>query len=199
MNLEERIAHHASMALSYRDGYVDKTIKEGAKFNWTFSPDCIYFSPYFTGEELNLAEVGSKNGEGASLEAKVYTLTFADWQPEEFKYWPAANGFTMKTRWQGTRPDGGTKMGFYSYSFVETDDEPARSPAGRPTSTTSTAPFLEYAIGVSGPFQGHSEYLDALRARLAGGGLTRMELHDVEDVVGDYSGTAHGGCSTTAR
>jgi hypothetical protein len=165
VNLEERIAHHADMALSYRDSYVHKTVKGGSKFAWTFAPDCIYFSPYFTGEELKLAEVGSKNGEGATLEAQVYAITFPDWQPEEFKYWPADNGFTMKTRWQGTRPDG-VKMGFYSYSFIETNE--AGEVARWETHVNDEySPFLEYAIGVSGPFQGHAEYLDALRARLA--------------------------------
>ncbi len=165
MDLEDRIAHHAAMALSYRDSYVHKSVEGGSKFAWTFAPDCIYFSPYFTGEELNLAEVGSKNGEGAVLEAQVYAITFPDWQPEEFKYWPADNGFTMKTRWRGTRPDG-VQMGFYSYSFVETNEvgEVAR---WETHVNDEYSTFLEYAIGVSGPFQGHSEYLDALRARLA--------------------------------
>lgn len=166
MDTDERIAHHTRMALSYRDSYVNKTVKGGSKFDWTFAPDCIYFSPYFTGEELKLAEVGSKNGEGATLEAQVYAITFPDWQPEEFKYWPADNGFVMKTRWRGTRVDDGTQMGFYSYSFVETND--AGEVARWETHVNDEySPFLEYAIGVSGPFQGHSEYLDALRARLA--------------------------------
>ena len=164
MNLEQRLAHHTSMALSYRDGYVDKSVSEGGKFNWTFAADAIYYSPYFTGEELTLSEVGSKNGEGATLEAKVYGLTFPDWKPSSFKYWAADNGFVMKTRWQGTTADG-TAMGFYSYSFVETNEkgEVAR---WETHVNDEYSPFLEVAIGVSGPFHGHSEYLDALRRRL---------------------------------
>jgi hypothetical protein len=164
MNLEDRIAHHAQMALSYRDSYVDKSVAGGAKFNWTFARDAIYYSPYFTSEELTLSEVGSKNGEGATLEAQVYAMTFADWRPEEFKYWPADNGFTMKTRWQGTTDDG-TKYGFFSYSFVETDEK-GEVIRWETHVNDEYSPFLEMAIGVRGPFHGHAEYLDALRRRL---------------------------------
>ena len=166
MDLAERIAHHERMALSYRNAYLDKTVHEGEQYErWTFAADAIYFSPYFTSSELKLSEVGSKNGEGATLEAQVYALTFPDWKPQDFKYWTADHGFVMKTRWQGTM-ENDTTMGFYSYSFVDTNEkgEVAR---WETHVNDEYNPFLEVAVGVTGPFHGHAEYLDALRLRLA--------------------------------
>jgi hypothetical protein len=57
-------------------------------------------------------------------------------------------------------------MGFYSYSFVDTNEkgEVAR---WETHVNDEYNPFLEVAVGVTGPFHGHAEYLDALRLRLA--------------------------------
>lgn len=75
----------------------------------------------------------------------------------------------MKTRWQGATADG-TTMGFYSYSFVETND--AGEVARWETHVNDEySPFLEVAIGVSGPFHGTGEYVEALERRLSEAGV----------------------------
>jgi hypothetical protein len=105
------------------------------------------------------------------MEAKVYSLRFPDWKPVGFKFWPADNGFVMKTRWQGTNKDTGTVMGFYSYSFVDTDDN-GEVTRWETHVNSEYSDFLDVAIGVHGPFQGTHEYTDALERRLAEEGLT---------------------------
>ena len=89
---------------------------------WKFAEDGVYASPYFTGDEVfPFSEFPADTALAATMEAKAYSLTFPDWKPASFKYWTADNGFVMKTRWQGTTT-GGVGMGFYSYSFVNTND-----------------------------------------------------------------------------
>jgi phytoene dehydrogenase-like protein len=171
MNLEERIEHHRRMALGYGNAYLHQVVQEGEEYeDWTFADDAVYSSPYFTGEEvLKLSEVPTDAAEAATMEAKAYSLTFPDWKPADFRYWPAPNGLTMKVRWQGTMADG-TEMGFYSYSFVETNE---RGEVARWETHVNDeySAFLDVTIGVHGPFHGHSEYVDALRKRLAQAGV----------------------------
>lgn len=171
MNLEERIALHGRMALAYRNAYLHQGVQEGEEYeDWTFAPDAVYSSPYFTGEEvLLLSEVPTETAKAATMEAKAYSLTFPDWKPADFKYWPADHGFVMKTRWEGHMEDG-TRMGFYSYSFVETNEkgEVAR---WETHVNDEYSPFLKVAIGVSGPFRGASEYVAALERCLEKAGV----------------------------
>ena len=168
MNLEERIAHHGQMAESYRNAYLRQGVQDGEEYTddegheaWKFAPEAVYTSPYFTGDqEFLMSDFPSDTAQAATMEAKAYSLTFSDWKPASFKHWPASDGFVMKTRWQGHTADG-TGMGFYSYSFVNTnaDGEVTR---WETHVNDEYSPFLEVAIGVSGPFQGTSAYLDAL-------------------------------------
>jgi hypothetical protein len=171
MNLEERIAHHRRMAEGYRNAYLHQGVQEGEEYEaWRFADDAVYTSPYFTGDEvLLLRDVPTEAAEAATLEAKAYSLTFPDWKPADFTYWPAENGFTMKTRWEGHMADG-ARMGFYSYSFVETN-EAGEVSRWETHVNDEYSRFLEVAIGVSGPFHGHTEYVDALRRRLEKAGV----------------------------
>ena len=84
---------------------------------------------------------------------------------------PADNGFVMKTRWQGTNSDTGAVMGFYSYSFVDTDDD-GQVTRWETHVNSEYSDFLDVAIGVHGPFHGTHEYTDALERRLAEEGVT---------------------------
>jgi hypothetical protein len=172
MNIEERIAHHRRMALGYGEAYLHQGVQDGEEYEaWQFAEDAVYSSPYFTGDEvLKLSEVPTEAAEAATMEARTYALTFPDWKPADFRYWPAENGFTMKVRWEGHMEDG-TTMGFYSYSFVDTDDD-GRVARWETHVNEEYSRFLEVAIGVSGPFHGHSEYVDALRRRLEKAGIT---------------------------
>ncbi len=171
MNLDERLAHHRRMAEGYRNAYLHQAVQEGEEYEaWQFAADALYSSPYFTGEEvLRLSEVPTEAGEAATMEAKAYALTFADWKPADFRYWPSDRGFVMKTRWEGHMEDG-TAMGFYSYSFVDTND---RGEVARWETHVNDeySAFLDVAIGVHGPFRGHTEYVDALRRRLEQAGV----------------------------
>ncbi|WP_020107792.1 hypothetical protein [Nocardia sp. 348MFTsu5.1] len=172
MNLEERIAHHRQMAESYRNAYLRQGVKDGEQYTddegheaWKFAADAVYMSPYFTGDqEFLMSDFPTDTANSATLEAKVYSLTFPDWKPESFKYWSAGDGFVMMTRWQGHTVDG-TGMGFYSYSFVNTNED-GDVTRWETHCNDEYSRFLEVAIGVSGPFQGTTEYLDALHRRL---------------------------------
>lgn len=173
MKLEDRIARHRRMAEGYRDAYLRQGVQEGATYEeWTFAQDATYASPYFIGDEiLPLRESAVSVATSATMEAKAYSLTFPDWKPVDFTYWPADNGFVMKTRWSGHTKDG-TEMGFYSYSFVETNSR-AEVTHWETHVNEEYSPFLEFAIGQSGPFHDRSEYMDALSRCLDKAGVSR--------------------------
>jgi hypothetical protein len=169
MNIEERVALHGRMAEGYRNAYLHQEVQEGVSYEeWKFAHDAVYSSPYFTGETvLLLRDVPIDAAKSATMEAKAYALTFPDWKPADFRYWPAANGFVMKTRWQGHTTEG-TTMGFYSYGFVDTNDE-GEVTRWETHVNDEYSRFLEVAIGVSGPFTGN-EYMDALARCLEAAG-----------------------------
>jgi hypothetical protein len=67
--------------------------------------------------------------------------------------------------------EDGTAMGFYSYSFVDTNDKGEVARWETHVNDEYSA-FLDVAIGVHGPFHGHTEYVEALRRRLAQAGIS---------------------------
>lgn len=172
MTTDERIAHHRRMAEAYRNAYLRQGVQSGETYEaWTFAEDGVYASPYFTGDAtFPLSEFSTDTAKAATMEAKAYSLTFPDWKPTDFKYWPADNGFVMKTRWQGHTKDG-VAMGFYSYSFVETNDRGQVAHWETHVNDEYSA-FLDIAIGTHGPFHGTSEYVDALQRCLDQAGVT---------------------------
>lgn len=172
MKIEERVALHRRMAEGYRDAYLRQGVQEGESYEaWKFAGDAVYASPYFTGDEvLLLSEVAVDAARSATMEAKVYALKFSDWKPADFRCWPADNGFVMKTRWEGHLKDDGRKMGFYSYGFVDTNEK-GEITRWETHVNDEYGPFLEVAIGVSGPFKGN-EYMDALSRCLDEAGVS---------------------------
>lgn len=172
MNLEEKIAHHGRMAEAYRNAYLRQGVQDGESYEaWKFADDGVYASPYFTGDEVfPFSEFPADTALAATMEAKAYSLTFPDWKPASFNYWTADTGFVMKTRWQGTSTSG-VEMGFYSYSFVDTngDGEVAR---WETHVNDEYSAFLEVALGASGPFHGTGEYVALLHHVLEKAGVT---------------------------
>ncbi|HET8992266.1 MAG TPA: hypothetical protein VFN32_00630 [Rhodococcus sp. (in: high G+C Gram-positive bacteria)] len=178
MTPEERITQHRRLAESYRNAYLREGVKDGEEYTdenghdaWKFADGAIYTSPYFTGDEtILMSEALVDTGRAATMEAKAYSLVFPEWKPTSFEYWPADNGVVWKTRWQGTTVEG-TSMGFYSYSFIETNEN-AEITRWETHVNDEYSPFLEAAIGVSGPFHGNAEYLEALERCLEKAGVT---------------------------
>ncbi|MGZ4885482.1 MAG: hypothetical protein ACXVI7_09095 [Halobacteriota archaeon] len=117
--------------------------------------------------------------QAAAMEAKAYSLSFPDWKPVEFKSYPSDIGFVMRTRWEGhtknaTKGDGtkikdGTKMGFYSYGFIDTNDL-GEIMRWETHVNEEFGSFLEVALHVRGPFK-DSEYVEALTRRLEEAGV----------------------------
>ena len=92
MTLEERIAHHVRMAEAYRDAYLRQGVQDGEAFAdaWKFADDGVYVSPYFTGDQVfPFSEFPEDTAKASTMEAKAYSLSFPDWKPADFKYWPA--------------------------------------------------------------------------------------------------------------
>ncbi len=173
MNLEDRIALHTRMAKAYGDAYVRQGVQQGEAFVdvWRFADDAVYASPYFTGDQAyKLSEFPEESARASTMEAKVYSLKFPDWMPVDFRFWSAGDGFVMKTRWQGHTATG-VEMGFYSYSFVDTNDEGQVTRWETHVNDEYSA-FLDVAIGVHGPFHGTSQYVAALERRLEEEGVT---------------------------
>ncbi|CUU60963.1 hypothetical protein Ga0074812_15124 [Parafrankia irregularis] len=181
MNLEEKIALHRRMADGYRDAYLQQGVKDGATYDgWKFATDAIYSSPYFTGDDvINLGEISG--GSDASLiltamadsairEAKAYSVTFPDWKLVDYATWAAENGYVARVRWEGhTR--AGVKMGFYSTTFIETNDAGEIRHWQTFVNDEEYGPFLEVAIGKRGPFKGHLEYMELVDRLLKDNGL----------------------------
>lgn len=163
MNLEDRIAKHRRMAESYHDKYVLQTIQAGEVYEeWEFTDDAVYTSPYFVADqELVLKDVATSFDVAATVEAKAYSVVFPDWKPVGYKVWPAENGFVMRYRWEGTSTVDGTIMGFYSTSFVETNEDAQITHWSTYVNDEEYGPFLQAAIGARGPFHG-DEYMEAL-------------------------------------
>ena len=173
MILEERIAHHVRMAEAYRDAYLRQGVQDGEAFAdaWKFAEDGVYVSPYFTGDQVfKFSEFPEDTARASTMEAKAYSLSFPDWKPAGFDYWPADNGLVMKTRWEG-HTAAGVKMGFYSYSFITTNEAGELIRWETHVNDEYNA-FLDVALGVHGPFHGTGEYLDALERTLAAAGVT---------------------------
>ena len=173
MNLEERIAKHRRMAESYRDKYVLQKVADGESYDeWEFTDDAVYTSPYFVADqELVLKDVATHWDTAATVEAKAYGITFPDWKPVDYKVWPAENGFVMRYRWQGTNVNDGKAMGFYSISFVDTNDDAQITHWSTYVNDEEYGPFLEAAIGARGPFHGDS-YMQALAQHFEKHGLS---------------------------
>lgn len=76
----------------------------------------------------------------------------------------------MKTRWQGHTTDG-VRMGFYSYSFIETNEAGELTRWETHVNDEYNA-FLDVALGVHGPFHGTGAYVEALERCLANAGVT---------------------------
>lgn len=174
MNLDERIALHRRMAYAYRDAYLREDVHGGMSYEgWEFADDATYASPYFTGDQVLALDDTLAVGAAAcaTMEAKAYAATFRDWKPVEFKCWPADNGFVMRTRWEGHTKDG-TKMGFYSIGFVETNDEGKITRWETFVNDDEYGPFLEVAIGVRGPFKDGNDYVNAL--------IQTLEKHGIQ-------------------
>lgn len=167
MTIEDRVALHRRMAEGYRDAYLRREVSAGATYEeWKFADDAVYASPYFAhGELLSLRDIAVSVATAATMEAKAYSVKFPDWKPVEFKCWPADNGFVMRTRWEG-HTTAGTQMGFYSISFVDTNDEGEITRWETFVNDEEYGPFLEVAIGVRGPFTS-DEYMAALSRHLA--------------------------------
>jgi hypothetical protein len=181
MNLEEKIALHQRMADGYRDAYLNQGVQDGASYDgWTFASDAIYSSPYFTGHDvINLGEISG--GADASLilaamadsarqEARAYSVTFPDWKMAGYTSWAAENGYVARVRWEGHTKDG-VKMGFYSTTFIETNDHGEIRHWQTFVNDEEYGPFLEVAIGRRGPFKGHLEYMELVAKVLTDNGL----------------------------
>ncbi|MFZ2239480.1 MAG: hypothetical protein WAV90_08015, partial [Gordonia amarae] len=131
----------------------------------------VYTSPYFVaGQELVLKDVATSFDVAATVEAKAYSVVFPDWKPVDYKVWPAENGFVMRYRWEGTTTEGET-MGFYSISFVDTDEDAKITHWSTYVNDEEYGPFLEKAIGARGPFSG-DEYMQALGRHFEKHGLS---------------------------
>jgi hypothetical protein len=171
LTVEERIELHHRMAEGYGVAYLHRAVKDGASYEaWKFSDDAVYSSPYFISDVMPLRESSISVSTSATMEAKAYSLKFPDWSPAEFKYWPADNGFVMKTRWEGHTQEG-VKMGFYSYSFIETNEYGEISRWETHVNEEYNA-FLDVAIGVHGPFKGREAYNEALTRTLKAAGVS---------------------------
>ena len=172
LELTERLALHQRMAESYRDAYRSRTVQAGDTYeSWVFSPDAVYWSPYFGSEVIPLAEHPISVQESATMEAVAYSVAFKDWGPVDFRAWAADHGFVMKTRFEGRRRVDDVVMGFFAYGFVETNDQ-GRIIRWETHVSREYDDFLDVAIGIHGPFGGRADdYMDALGRTLAKAGI----------------------------
>lgn len=172
LKLEDRISLHRRMAESYHNAYARKSVKDGETYEeWKFADDAVYWSPYFGNELIQLSTTPISVSTSATMEAKAYSLRFPDWGPVEFNCWPSDNGFVMKTLFVGHTKDG-TKMSFYSYGFVETNDQGEIMHWETHVSEEYSA-FLDVAIGVHGPFRESADpYMEALARTLKDAGVS---------------------------
>ena len=70
----------------------------------------------------------------------------------------------MRYRWEGTNVNDGKVMGFYSISFVDTNEDAEITHWSTYVNDEEYGPFLEAAIGARGPFHGDSLHAGAGKA-----------------------------------
>lgn len=176
--LADRVALHRRMAEAYGHAYMAKRVGGSASYldssrqeAWKFADDVVYSSPYWTGDKAHpFSEFPMPVHDYATIEARAYTVRFPDWGPVSFECWPADNGFVMKFRWEGTTKQG-RKMGFYSYSFVVTN-EYGEVTRWETHVNKEYDDFLDVAIGEHGPYADHRPYIETLRRVCREGGLS---------------------------
>lgn len=152
--LEERIELHRSMAKSYHIAYDKRAVKDGEKYEtWKFADNAEYKALYFTGDNSVKLDKSLPISveKSAHMEALAYSIKFPDWGPVEFKYWPAENGFVMRTRFQGHTKEG-KEMSFSVIGLVETNEYGEIIHWETFVNGDEYGPFLDEAIGVHGPF-----------------------------------------------
>lgn len=179
LTLEQRVALHRRMAESYGNAYIAKRVGEGATYlesgqqeAWKFADDVVYSSPYWTQDKAHpFSKFPMPVHDYATIEARAYTVNVPDWGAVDFKCWPADNGFVMKLRWEGHKKKDGKKIGFYSYSFVETN-EYGEVTRWETHVNKEYDDFLDVAIGEHGPYADHRPYIETLRRVCREGGLS---------------------------
>jgi hypothetical protein len=169
MNLEERIAFHRHLATGYHEAYKYRKERGGVVYpeEWKLADDAVYFSPYFGSGEMGkfMKDAGQSMGDGANLEAIVYTAKFPDWGPVEFMCWPSDVGFSMRTKFEGTA-ENGTKMSFWACDFILTNEKGEVTRMETHVNGEDFGPVSELAVGVRGPFTDMYVYWEALHKRL---------------------------------
>lgn len=175
-SLEERLTRHRKMAESYYAAYQERTVEDGASYSeWVFAPHAKYWSPYFGDNLIDLSEYPMSVRKSATMEAGTYCVTFPDWGPLGFKYWPSENGFVMQTHFGGHDREG-KLWEFYAYGFVETNE------VGEITRwETHVSPeyndFLDRVIGIHGPFkEGPEPYMEAVAKKLREAGVDPQKV-----------------------
>jgi hypothetical protein len=194
MDAKEKIELHIRMSEAYKNAYLTGGAQSGSVKGatweaWKFAKGSLGRWPYFTGDSVmqmesmkmapGLGEKEDMAAKSAAMEATAYAISFPNWKCTEFKVYPAQDGFVQLVRWEGltknaTKTDGtpvpdGTKYGFFSYSFVDTNDK-GEITRWETHTNHEFGDFLDIALHNRGPFKGF-EYQAALAKRLKGAGI----------------------------
>jgi hypothetical protein len=125
----------------------------GTYAKWKFAKDAVLLQPEFCGHDdgthgitpvrfdmfttdptlKGKSESMDMTAKAATMEGTAYAQSFPDWKPVDFQVYPSDRGCAWRTRWEGytrnaTKSDGtkipdGTKMGFYTFSYIDINDE----------------------------------------------------------------------------
>lgn len=110
-----------------------------------------------------------------TMEGTAYAISFPDWKVVDFQVYPSDRGCAWRARWEGrtknaTRSDG-TKMGFYTFSYIDINDE-GEITRWETQDNTEFSDFVDIAFHQRPPFKlkGY-EYTVALARTLQQAGI----------------------------
>lgn len=97
LNQQERLDLNKKLALSYCNVYTKHEVKDGEEFDWKFSENADYGSPYFGNCTIDLHKNPISVSNSASFEALAYSIEFPDFGMIDFDYWAAVDGCAWKS------------------------------------------------------------------------------------------------------
>jgi hypothetical protein len=171
MTLEERLALHRRLGAGYHDAYTGHLNRGGRVVfpdEWRISPDCVYRSPYFGGDQDGpigkwVNTPGASMNDGATRELRLYLAHFPDWTAVEFLSWASEEGFFTRTRYAGATRRG-VQVSAWLIDFFFTDAQGLITRWDGFVDGDEWGPIMQIVTGERGPFPDFKTYWRALAA-----------------------------------
>ena len=166
MNPAEKMEYHRKMAKTLRNAYEKRAVEDADSFQqWVFADHAKFWSPYFGNREMDLSEDVDETRKFGVGEAYACMHAMPDYSLLGFRCWPSSAGFALQMRLGGHGP-GGELHAYYSYIFIDTDDD-GRIIRWETHVSPEYNAFMDFVLGMHGPFtDGLESYSEAVMKKM---------------------------------